>query len=96
MTRASKGLRTGTRNKLKGKLRQKFTAGIFMQEFKPGDKIIINPLPSSQKGVPHLRMLGEGGEVVEKRGGSYIVKVKLGNATRRFAVRPEHLKRRKK
>ena len=91
--RASKGFRRGTRSKLKGRRREKFKVGDFLKEFRPDEKVAINPRPSSQKGMPHPRFTGRIGRVKEKRGNSYVVEVSVGGSKRSVIARPEHLKR---
>ena len=92
MVRSSKGFRAGTRRKLKGRLRQKFKPGGFLQEFKPGDKVIIKIEPSSQGSIPHSRMRGKIGEIVEKLGRAYMVRFKVGKVTKKLIAKPEHLR----
>jgi len=92
MVKPSKGLRRNARSRLKRGLRQKFTSGKFMQEFKAGDKVIIKIEPSSQASIPHLRTKGKIGDVIGKRGKSYAVKIRLGGSTREVITKPEHLK----
>lgn len=92
MAKASKGLRAGTRRKLKGKVRAKFKPEKFLKEFKSGDKVIISPDPSAQKGLPYHRFKGRMGIVESKRGSAYMVSVKIGKAKKTVITRAEHLK----
>ncbi len=92
MSKASKGLRSGTRRKLKGRVRSKFKPEKFLKEFKPGDKVIIKPDPSVQKGLPYHRFKGRMGIVDSKRGSAYLVNVKVGKAEKTVITRTEHLK----
>jgi large subunit ribosomal protein L21e len=92
MAKASRGFRAGTRRKLKRGFREKFTVENRIQEFKPGDKVIINIDSSSQKGMPHYRYQGSAGTIKEKRGRGYVVSVKLGNKPMTITTKPEHLK----
>lgn len=92
MAKSSRGFRTGTRRKLKRKHREKFSVEKHLQEFKEGDKVIINIDSSSQKSMPHYRYQGSVGIVKEKRGRGYIVDVKLGNKMKEITTKPEHLK----
>jgi len=92
MAKSSSGFRTGTRRKLKRKHREKFTVEKYLQEFKAGDKVIINIDSSSPKSMPHYRYQGSIGTVKEKRGRGYVVDVKLGNKDMKITTKPEHLK----
>jgi large subunit ribosomal protein L21e len=92
MVKTSKGLKSRTRKKLKRGLRHKFKPSIFLQEFKSGDKVVINAEPSSQSSIPHTRTRGKIGEIVSRRGSSYIIKVKIGNSTKQVITKPEHIK----
>ena len=92
MSKTSGGFRSGTRRKLKKKLREKFTVEKYLQEFKEGDKVIIKIDSSSQKSMPHYRYQGSVGTIKEKRGRGYIVSVKLGNKPMTLTTKSEHLK----
>ena len=92
MVKSSKGLRTKARRKLRRGLRQKFKSAEFLQEFKAGDKVIIRVEPASQSNLPHLRVKGKIGEVVEKRGRSYVIRLRVGKTIKQFITRAEHLK----
>lgn len=63
-----------------------------MYEYKVGDKVHIVINPSVIKGMPHRRFHGKTGEVVGRRGYSYIVKVLLGDKEKTLFIRPEHLR----
>ncbi len=92
MTRKSGGLRANTRKKFSKRPSEKFTITPYMQEFKTDDKVVITIDPASQKGMPHHRFKGLIGQVTEKRGRSYIVRVSYEKATKDVIARPEHLK----
>lgn len=92
MTRHSRGMRTGTRNKLKAGVRAKFKPENFLKEFKLGDKVIINPDPSVQKGLPFPRFKGMAGTVEGRRGSAYLVRVMTGEKAKTVIARAEHLK----
>jgi large subunit ribosomal protein L21e len=91
MVKASRGLRTGTRRKLKKGYRDKFTITPYMREFKEQDRVTVSPDPSSQKGMPHVRFKGNAGTVVRKRGDAYMVEVRIGGKKKTITARPEHL-----
>ena len=92
MTRHTRGLRTGTRRRLKSGVRAKFKPEKFLKEFKPGDKVIISPDPSVQKGMPYSRFKGRMGVIEEKRGSAYMVRVRTGKQVKSVISGPEHLK----
>jgi large subunit ribosomal protein L21e len=64
-----------------------------LQSFDNGEKVIIFPEPSSQKGMPFLRYKGNIGKVVERRGQGYLVEIDDGGKKKIIISRPEHLKR---
>ncbi len=92
--RRSKGSRTGTRQKLLKKNREKGVLSVsrIIQKFEIGDRVHIDIDPSIQKGQPHPRFHGKTGRVVEKRGRSYLVEVMDGNAKKILISRPVHLR----
>jgi large subunit ribosomal protein L21e len=91
MVRATKGFRRSTRKKLKKKIREKFKVIPYLQTFKPHDKVVIKPNPSSHKGMPFPKFKGLVGEVKEKRGDAYLVEIRVGNKIKTIISRPEHL-----
>ena len=92
MTRSA-GTRRKTRRKLKKGLRDKLTLPMLMKGLKMNEKVVIKINPSIQKGMPHPRYQGKSGEVVEKKGRSYVVKIKDGNKPKTLNVHPTHLKK---
>jgi large subunit ribosomal protein L21e len=90
--KASKGLRRGTRRRLKGRTRDKFRVGDFLKDFRPGESVAVKIRPSSHKGMPHPRFEGKTGRIREKRGDSYVVEIPVGNSRKTVTARPEHLK----
>jgi len=91
--RTTKGFRAETRRKLKADLREKFKPEPFLRQFEPGEKVVIDPYPLSQKGMPWPKFKGMVGEVQEKRGRAYVVKIKVGGKEKYIISRPEHLRR---
>lgn len=82
------------------KSRQKLKVGyhrkgvsIFFQEFKVGDKVTIDILPSSHEGMPHHRFQGRIGEVIGKRGDCYLVKINDKFKEKILTVAPQHLRK---
>ncbi len=66
--------------------------GCLLRQYAVGEKVAIVINPSVHKGMPHRRFHGKVGEVVEKRGRAYVVKVRDGGKEKFLTVRPEHLK----
>ncbi len=95
MARRSRGIRSKTRQILRRKPRERGLSPITraLQQFEKGDKVSIVIDPSIHKGMPHRRYQGKTGDVEEKRGDAYIVKVRNGNAIKNVIVRPEHLRK---
>jgi large subunit ribosomal protein L21e len=91
MVKASKGFRRSTRRKLKRKVRDKFKVTSYLAEFKPNDKVVIKIDSSSQKGMPSPKFKGKVGEVKEKRGNAYVIKIRIGKKLKEVISRPEHL-----
>ena len=92
MVQKSRGPRKKTRSLLRKRIRDKTPITKYLKEFKVGDKVIIKPEPSSHRGMPFKRFFGRSGIVTDKRGKSYIVKIKDGNKEKKIIARPEHLK----
>ena len=94
MVRASMGQRRGTRRSMRKQSRKKFKPESYLKEFKPKEKIVIKTDTSSHTALPHPRLSGLEGEVVYKRGKSYIIKLKLGKKSKFIAISPEHMQSR--
>ena len=73
------------------KERGKIRMSKLLQEYQPGNRVVVRIDPSIQKGMPHRRFHGKTGTVTEKRGRSYVVTVPQGNAVKEIIVRPEHI-----
>jgi large subunit ribosomal protein L21e len=91
--RSSKGYRAGTRRLLtKGpRERGRIRLSKLLQEYQPGNRVVIKIDSSVQKGMPHKRFHGKIGTILNKRGRSYVVSVSQGDAVKEIIVRPEHL-----
>jgi len=92
MVQKSKGPKRRTRNLLKMGVREKIAITKYLQEFKIGSKVVLRPNPSSHKGMPYKRFIGKVGIIEDKKGKSYIIKIKDGNKEKIIISRPEHLK----
>ena len=89
----SKGLRSKTRTTLRKEPRERGKTGLskLLHEYKSGDKVIIKVDSGIHKGMPHRRYLGKIGTVIDKRGKSYLIGVRQGEAVKEIIVRPEHI-----
>ncbi|MBS3066449.1 50S ribosomal protein L21e [Candidatus Pacearchaeota archaeon] len=64
----------------------------YFKELSKGDKVAIK----KEQSVPsnfHKRVHGRTGEIVDKRGSSYVIKIKEFNKEKTFIVHPVHLKK---
>ena len=89
----SKGFRSRTCRLLRRKPRERGKTGLskMLYEYKPGEMVVVKIDPSVHKGMPHRRYFGKIGTVINKRGGSYLIGVKQGEALKEIIVRPEHI-----
>ncbi len=92
MVDKSHGPRHKTRRKLKKGLREKFKVTPYLQKFEIGQKVAIDPDPSSHRGMPFRRFVGRIGIVKGMRGKAYLVEVKDGGKVKTIISMPEHLK----
>ena len=94
MVQRKGSIRRRTRHKLKKNIRQKGKINIakYLQEFKTGDKVILNADSGFQKGVYPFRYHGLPGIIKSKTGSCYNVVVKAGKLEKQFIVHPVHLK----
>ena len=93
MGRKAKGFRRKTRYLLKRKPRERGKTGLskLLYNYEPEEKVVIKLDPSVHKGMPHRRFHGKIGVIANKRGGSYVINVTQGKATKEIIVRPEHI-----
>lgn len=92
MVKKSKGFRSGSRKKLRQKPRVRPAIIKFLQQFDIGQQVVLEPEPSSHKGMPFHKFKGRVGKVVGERGNSYIVEISVGNSKKLIISRPEHLR----
>ena len=88
MPQKSYGKMRGTRKKLQ--TRSRLAINAYLQEFREGDQVHIDFVPSSP--LQHPRFQGLTGVVMERRGRNYIIQVRDGNKLKQVFARPEHLK----
>lgn len=89
MVKRSTGLRARTRQKLRG---GRFSIAERLQNFREGERVVINLNPSVHKGMPHQRYQGVLGRIIGSRGSSYLVEIKDHEKTKCIISRPEHLR----
>jgi large subunit ribosomal protein L21e len=91
--RPSKGYRAGTRSLAKKSLRDKGKPKLtkFLYEYETGASVIIKIDSAQQKTLPHRRFHGKIGQIIDKRGRGYIVRVAQGDSTKEIILRTEHL-----
>jgi large subunit ribosomal protein L21e len=89
----SKGYRRGTRKLAKKPTREKgkLHIGKLLVEHEVGSQVIVKIDSSVQKSIPHRRFHGKIGEVMEKRGRGYVVRIPQGESMKDVTMRSEHL-----
>ncbi|QKQ99893.1 50S ribosomal protein L21e [Metallosphaera tengchongensis] len=95
MVKHSRGNRTRSRKLLKKSPRERGgvpSLGKLMVDLSQGQAVIVDINPSIHNGMPHRRYQGRIGTVLNKRGKSYEIKIKLGKKEKTIIVRPEHLR----
>ena len=69
----------------------KFSFTRFFQKFQEGDSVAV-VIELSHPFAYSKRLQGKTGKVLEKRGSAYHVEIKDINKTKRYLIRPIHLK----
>jgi large subunit ribosomal protein L21e len=89
----SNGPRARSRSLLRKKLKQRGLRplGYLLIEYKTGDQVTIIIDPAMHSGMPFKRFQGSRGEIIEKRGRAYVVKVMEGGKAKSVIARPEHI-----
>ncbi|MHB8585200.1 MAG: 50S ribosomal protein L21e [Thermoplasmatota archaeon] len=90
----SKGLRSKTRHKLQKPARARGRPPVThsLRAYPAGSKVAIVINPSVHDGQPHPRFQGLTGVIVERRGGSFVLEVRVGHKPKTLIARPEHLR----
>ncbi len=91
MAQKTKGQRNKTRKKLKKHSRDKETVTSHLKEFEVGEKVNIKIDSAIHRGIPDPKYHGMSGEVIGKRGKSFIVEVKDQKKKKKLTVYPAHL-----
>lgn len=89
MVKRSKGTLSSMTRRLRGKAR--VTVAEQVKTFSIGDQVIINPKARSE-GMPAMRYKGRHGDVIEKRGKAYVVRIRDGNKMKELVAGSIHLK----
>ncbi len=94
MVRRLDGARKRSRHKMQKsrKAKGKVSVTRFFQEFKEGDKAVLNAEPAYQKGIYPLQFHGKTGTVKGKKGRCYRLDLKDGKI-KALVVHPIHLKK---
>ena len=94
VTRAH-GPRQKTRHFMKKRVKERGRILItrHLQEFNEGERVLIKPDSSVQKGIPSRRFFGKTGIVSGKRGKSYLLLVEDGKMIKQVIIPPIHLRR---
>ncbi len=87
----SRGYLSGNTRKLKTE--EKLTATRIIKDFNVGDRVMLLPYPYYKSNIPPVRYKGLVGSVVEKRGQSYVVLLKVGNKEKKIISHPIHLRK---
>ena len=70
----------------------KFSFTRFFQQFEPGESVAV-ARELNQKFGYSKRLQGRTGKALEKRGSAYYVEIKDFNKSKRYLIRPIHLKK---
>ncbi|MDE1845668.1 MAG: 50S ribosomal protein L21e [Candidatus Micrarchaeota archaeon] len=94
MAPRSKGLLSArTRHLARHHKPNKLGLTTLIKDFKVGDMVAIVP-KGSFKDIPHPRYRGKIGEIIEKRGTAYVVRIPVSKSTIRKIIVPQrHLER---
>ncbi|MBI4154609.1 50S ribosomal protein L21e [Candidatus Woesearchaeota archaeon] len=88
------GSRRKSRSKLRKNIRDRGKISItrYLQEFKSGDKVLLDAEPAIQKGMYHPRYHSLAGIIINKRGNAYEVKINDNGKDKNIFVRSVHLR----
>ncbi|HIH50514.1 MAG: 50S ribosomal protein L21e [Candidatus Micrarchaeaceae archaeon] len=93
MTKRSQGLFAGrTRHLARHHKPSLLSVSERIKSFKDGDMVAIVP-KGNFKNIPHPRYRGKIGRVIERRGGAYVVELRIMNSVKRLTVPALHLKK---
>jgi len=89
------GSRRKTRSSLKKHARTKGKVSLVkvLQEFKEGDKVLLDAEPAMQHGMYHMKYHSKQGLIFGKQGNCYKVLIQDGKQEKMMIVHPVHLRR---
>ena len=90
MSKKSKGFLNRATRSLRKRSRSKITVNKLLKEFKIGDKVLIR-IERGFNNIPHRRYWGKIGEIIDKQGEFYKVKISNQNKEKYILVHPIHL-----
>lgn len=95
MVKASKGLRSKTRQTMKKRVREKGLSPITrsFQQFSIGEKTTIVIDSGIQRGQPHPRFHGQTGTIKGRQGNAFLVEINEKGKVKKVIVTPEHLRK---
>jgi len=87
--------RRGTRSKFRKNIKEKGKLSLrrYFQEFKEGEKVLLDIEPSTQKGGYFQRFHSKSGVIKGKKGRCYTISVKDQGKEKTLIVHPVHLKK---
>ncbi len=93
MTKRSHGLFVGrTRHLARHHKPSSLSVNDYIKKFEVGEKVVIVP-KGNTRDIPHPRYRGRIGVITEKRGASYVIKVRIMSAERTLIAPAIHLER---
>jgi large subunit ribosomal protein L21e len=89
------GFRRKTRYKLKRDKRQRGKLNLrrYLEEYKPGEKVLLKPDSIVQKGMFNPRFIGRVGVISKKQGACYEVIIFDGKKEKKLISHPIHMTR---
>ncbi|KYK25608.1 hypothetical protein AYK26_05710 [Euryarchaeota archaeon SM23-78] len=89
------GSRRKTRHKLKRakRIKGKLSLRKYLEEYKPGERVVLKADSIVQKGLFHPKFIGKTGVVSKKLGSCYEVVIKEFRKHKKIVVHPVHMKR---
>ncbi len=88
----AKGKRSKTRSLLRRNVRAKTTVNEIMKPVKVGDTVQVIINSSKHQGIPHKRMYGKTGNVVDFQGKAPVIEIYDGNLKKKIITDKVHIK----
>lgn len=95
MAKRTGGFRRKSRYKLQRNPRQKGKLNFkrYLEEYKPGDKVLLRPDSIVQKGICDPRFIGRVGVISKKQGACYEIIIREKTKTKKLIIHPIHMVR---